>query len=80
MSAFQKRLLFVGLLVALGRAALADEPGSVRFGINCHLGFITQNECPGIIRPTSEDRTNYLDAVRDPGRNHDPRRVRQLGG
>ncbi len=54
-------------LSAPARAEDTPNPG-VQFGLNSFLGNLRFSEVRGpIVRPTPEDRTNYLDAVRDLG-------------
>lgn len=68
MSTFLRGLIVTGLLVAVTRAGIGAEPPGVRFGITSFLGNIVHSEVgPAGVRTTPEDRTRYLDAVRDLG-------------
>jgi len=60
-------LVTVALLSA---AAIGEEPPApgVAFGLNCFLGNLRHSEIRGLlVKPAPEDRTHYLDAVRDLG-------------
>lgn len=71
---FKDRCMYYGVLAALfvsliGAKAIAADPVEVQFGINSHLGETGKDELrgPETIRPTSADRTRYLDLVRELG-------------
>lgn len=64
-----KELILTGCFLAMAGVVMAGDRPGVRFGINSFLGNINYSEIrgPEVVRTTPEDRTHYLDAVRELG-------------
>lgn len=68
MSTFLRGLLVTGLFITVAQTGIGAEPPGVRFGIDSFLGNIAHSEVGSAdVKPTPEDRTHYMDAMRDLG-------------
>lgn len=63
------RIFMGAVFLSHGGLTIAGELKDVRFGLNSFLGNIAYSELrhPDYVKSTSQDRTHYLDAVRDLG-------------